>query len=311
MNELISIIIPVYNNEKWFERCIKSAINQTYKNIEIIIINDCSIDNVEEIINKYLSIDKRIIYLKNEVNKGVGYSRNREIDISKGQYIYFLDSDDYIENNLIETLYNNIKKSDTYCCLQSAFKEIDGIKTQAHRSIEDLELLKSPSVCIRLFNKRIINESKVRFSNIKVAEDLEFVFKLLIYNSSVSYVDKPLYTYVIHNDSSIRSYTDEQLDAIKAIDSIIEYAKINNKYDQYKEIIEFVAVDHILVGTINRIIRMKDYNKNNIDRCIDYINKNFQDWKNNDYVKRYILSNERIIQRFEELNIYSEKNKMI
>lgn len=302
-NELISIIIPVFNNEKWFERCISSVINQSYRNIEIIIINDCSIDNVESIILKYKNLDDRIVYVKNDKNIGVGYSRNRGINLSKGNYIYFLDSDDYIEKDTIELLYNNIKSTDVYCSMLAGYKEIDGIRTESHRSIEDLELLKSPSVCIRLFNKKYIKDSKILFSNIKVGEDLEFIFKLLIFNNNVSYVDKALFTYVIHSDSSIRSYTDSQLDTLKAMDSIVEYAKKIDKYDEFKSKIEFVAVDHILVGTISRILRIVNYKESDISKCINYINNNFPEWKNNVFVKKYILSNEKIIQRFIELNI--------
>lgn len=303
MNELISIIIPVYNNEKWFERCINSVINQTYKNLEIIIINDCSTDDVEDIIFKYKKLDSRIIYMKNDKNKGVGYSRNRGLEISKGHYIYFLDSDDYIEKDAIESLYNNIKPNDTYCCMLAGFKEVAGVRKEAHRKIEDLELLKSPSVCVRLFNKRMIEKSGIRFSDIKVGEDLEFVFKLLIYNNSVSYVDKALFTYVIHNDSSIRSYTDEQLDTLKAMDSIVKYAIENNKYEEFKEKIEYVAVDHVLVGTISRIINMKDYKDDSIKKCINYINNNYPNWKNNKFVKENILDNNKIKEKFQELNI--------
>lgn len=303
MDELISIIIPVYNNEEWFERCIISVINQTYKNLEIIIINDCSTDDVEDIIFKYKKLDSRIIYMKNDKNKGVGYSRNRGLKISKGNYIYFLDSDDYIEKDAIETLYNNIKPNDTYCCMTAGFKEVAGVRKEAHRKIEDLELLKSPSVCVRLFNKKMIEKSGILFSDIKVGEDLEFVFKLLIYNNSVSYVDKALFTYVIHNDSSIRSYTDEQLDTLKAMDSIVKYAIENNKYEEFKEKIEYVAVDHILVGTVSRIINMKGYKDNSIKKCVNYIDNNYPDWKNNRFVKENILDNNKIKEKLKELNI--------
>ena len=303
MNELISIIIPVYNNEEWFERCIISVINQTYKNLEIIIINDCSTDDVEDIIFKYKKLDSRIIYMKNDKNKGVGYSRNRGLKISKGNYIYFLDSDDYIEKDAIESLYNNIKPNDTYCCMLAGFKEVAGVRKEAHRKIEDLELLKSPSVCVRLFNKRMIEKSGILFSDIKVGEDLEFVFKLLIYNNSVSYVDKALFTYLIHNDSSFRSYTDEQLDTLKAMDSIVKYAIENNKYEEFKEKIEYVAVDHILVGTISRIINMKGYKNDSIQKCVNYIDNNYPDWKNNRFVKENILDNNKIKEKFQELNI--------
>lgn len=122
--DLISVIIPVYNNENYFERCIKSVIEQTYFNTEIIIINDCSIDNVENIILKYKELDKRIKYYKNTKNEGVGYTRNCGISKFTGKYIYFLDSDDYIENNCLEILYKNIKENDNF----SSWKENKYVK---------------------------------------------------------------------------------------------------------------------------------------------------------------------------------------
>ena len=303
INELISVVIPVYNNERYFEKCISSVINQTYKNIEIIIINDCSKDNVENIILKYKNIDNRIIYEKNSKNMGVGYSRNRGIDISKGKYIYFLDSDDYIEYNTLELLYKTIKPTDSYSCMTCAYKELDGVINKATRSIEELELLKSPSVDIRLFNKSELLKSNIRFSNLRIGEDLEFVFKVLLFNNNVSYINEPLYTYVMHKDSSINSYNDNQLDTLKAMDSITLYAKEIGKYEDNKDKIEYVSVDHILVGTIGRILRTENYKYEDINKCIDYINTNYPNWKNNKYVIKYILSNGKIISRFKELNI--------
>ena len=136
--DLISVIIPVYNNENYFERCIKSVIEQTYNNIEIIIINDYSIDNVESIILKYKELDKRIKYYKNTKNEGVGYTRNLGISKSQGKYLYFLDSDDYIEKNCLEVLHSNINEDNSFSCMLKGFKEA---KERDHRKIgKDLKI---------------------------------------------------------------------------------------------------------------------------------------------------------------------------
>ena len=293
-NELISVIIPVYNSEKYIDKCLNSVINQTYRNLEIIIINDCSIDNTKEIILKYKNIDDRIIYLENDQNLGVGSTRNKGIDISKGEYIYFLDSDDYVEFNCIEELYNVILESDSFSCMTKGYKEVNGKIVSHSRSYEELMLLQSPSVCIRLFNKKVIKDSKVRFSNLKIGEDLEFVFKLMIFNNKISYVDKPLYTYVIHNDSSIRTYEKNQLDVIKALEEVETFARCNNKYDEFYKIFEFVNVSHILVGTIKRIKGFSNYDESDIKLCIDTVNKKYPNWKNNEYVIKYLMHNEEL-----------------
>ena len=100
----ISIIVPIYNVEKYLERCINSLINQTYKNIEIILVNDGSTDNSLIICEKYKNIDSRII-LVNKENGGLSDARNVGIDNSSGNYITFIDSDDYIDDDYVYTLY--------------------------------------------------------------------------------------------------------------------------------------------------------------------------------------------------------------
>ncbi len=287
-NNLISVIIPVYNSEKYFEKCVRSVIEQTYKNIEIIIINDCSTDGVENIIQKYKNIDYRIKYYKNKKNIGSGFTRNLGLSYSTGKFIYFLDSDDYIEKNCLEVLRGKIKEEDSFSCMLEGYKEINNKRTKVSRTKEELELLYSPSLAIRLFNKKVISNSNIIFSNLKVGEDLEFIFKILMFNDKVSYVDKPLYTYVVHSDSLLRTRASDQLDIISAIKSIEYFAKKSNVYKEYKEKIEFVAVNHVLVGAIKRIKSNENYRLDDIKKCMDFVNENFSSWKENSYVKEML-----------------------
>lgn len=302
--DLISVIIPVYNNENYFERCIKSVIEQTYNNIEIIIINDYSIDNVESIILKYKELDKRIKYYKNTKNEGVGYTRNLGISKSQGKYLYFLDSDDYIEKNCLEVLHSNINEDNSFSCMLKGFKEVNGIRNNTQRTKEELDLLQSPSVDIRLFNKSVIVDNNISFSNLKIAEDLEFIFKVILINNSVSYVDEALYTYVVHSDSSLQSNTQNQLDTLIAMDSIIDFAKKREIFDEFKEKIEFAAISNILIGTTNRLMRRPNFNNEDIRKCTKYINDNFPLWAENKYVKKYFLQNIEIIKKINNLKKY-------
>ena len=124
MNKLISVIIPVFNVEKYLERCIKSIINQTYKNLEILLINDGSTDKSIEICNRYLEIDNRIVLLNKE-NGGLSSARNLGIDKAKGEYISFVDSDDFIHELMYETLVSNLEKND---CDISIIESLDVIE---------------------------------------------------------------------------------------------------------------------------------------------------------------------------------------
>ena len=110
-NPLISVIIPVYNVEKYLEQCLDSVVNQSYKNLEIICINDYSEDNSLEILNCYAKNDNRIIILNNTKNIGLGYTRNMGLNYANGDFIHFLDADDWIELNTYEICADTIRKT--------------------------------------------------------------------------------------------------------------------------------------------------------------------------------------------------------
>ena len=115
MNELISVIVPIYNVEKYLERCLDSIIKQTYKNLDIILVDDGSIDNSTKICDEYVKKDSRIKVIHKE-NGGLSDARNVGIDNSDGKYICFIDSDDYIELDMIENLYDGIVKNNANIC---------------------------------------------------------------------------------------------------------------------------------------------------------------------------------------------------
>ena len=113
MNIKVSVIIPVYNVEQYLRQCLDSVINQTFKDIEIIIVNDCSPDNSLQIIKQYQQKDSRIVLVDLPENTGVGNARNEGIKLAKGKYITFIDPDDWAAKNFIDVLYNSIEKYNT------------------------------------------------------------------------------------------------------------------------------------------------------------------------------------------------------
>ncbi len=285
--DLITVIIPVYNSEKYFGKCIESILNQTYQNIEIIIINDCSTDESENIILDYLGKDNRITYLSNETNLGVGKTRNIGIDRAKGKYIYFIDSDDYIEESTLADLHDAIQEGDSFCCMMQAYRTIDGKDYLFSRSKEELSLLRSPSVCFRLFNKNFLDQANIRFSGLPIGEDLEFVFKLMVYNNQYSYVTKPLYHYVIHSDSSSRGSIQKQFSIFEVLSNMENYAKSLNRYDQFYKEIEFLYISHGLRGTMRRIMQLP-FQKEDIVTCFRLVEQKYPNWQNNEYLKQYL-----------------------
>ena len=242
MKDLVSIIIPAYNVENYIFRGIESCINQTYKDIEIIIIDDGSSDNTQNIIKEYAQKDSRIKYLFQE-NKGVSAARNTGLDISKGDYVIFLDSDDWLELNTVEYLLNKKKEYKDYF-ITTNFKTIylENEKIKIEKEIEEvLELLSSKKIsstfistkyrvkssCYKLFSKEILDANKIRFKeNIYHGEDGLFVFEYLLHVENVLYTTKQLWNILERPNSASRGkFNKKFFTVITAVEEMIKLAK--------------------------------------------------------------------------------------
>lgn len=208
MNELISIIINAYNEEKHIKKCIDSVTYQTYKNIEIVVINDGSTDNTLKILNSY--DDSRLKIITHE-NKGLSLSRNDGIDNSNGKYVYFLDADDFIEHDTIEYLYNLVIKYDAD---MSTCRSIDiynyDIKTNDKPEkidiLSNIEMLKkillSKNNSVNIWNKLMKKElfNNIRFPD-RVIEDVPVTYKLALLAKKIVYSNQIKYNRLLHKDS--------------------------------------------------------------------------------------------------------------
>lgn len=224
MNKKISVIVPVYNVEEYIERCVDSIINQTYKNLEIILIDDGSTDKSGNICDAYLAKDSRIKVVHKK-NGGLSSARNAGLDIAMGDYIGFVDSDDYIELTMYEKLSEHVDESDIVCCgVYYAFLHKKSIfscpNTIEKISAKDmfLKVFKGKectvAVCNKLFSKDIFSDK--RFKEGIIHEDVEIIFDLIIKSGSVFLVDIPLYNY-FHRDNSITTccFSERNLDFVR------------------------------------------------------------------------------------------------
>ena len=231
MDDLISIIIPVYNVSKYLPNCLDSIINQTYQNIEIIIINDGSTDNSLDICNEYKKKDKRIIVLEQK-NCGLSETRNRGIRNAKGKYIGFIDSDDVISPYMFEYLYKALieNDSDISICSCDYFYENpnfdDEYKVINMNSIDGLKELMidrkiTNHAVDKLYRKELFND--IKFPIGKKFEDICIMYKLFSKCNNISFVDCKLYGYYQRVGSITGQYN---------IDSTIDFINaINNRYE--------------------------------------------------------------------------------
>lgn len=203
--ELITVVIPVYNTEKYLDKCIKSVLKQTYKRLEIILIDDGSTDNSPSICDYYEKKDNRIktVHLN---NSGVSSARNTGIKLSKGEYITFIDSDDFINEKYIEYLLLNMEKNTLNICLYKYFfKDMEEITVDDEYNVTKIEkndfiklseydLLNAP-VC-KLYNNEIIKKNNIRFNEkLSLGEDLLFNYDYMNYIDFINLKHTYLYYY--------------------------------------------------------------------------------------------------------------------
>ena len=240
---LISIIIPVYNAESYIRRCIESVLSQTYKEIQVILINDGSTDNTLSILEEYSRSDSRI-QLINKDNSGVSKTRNIGIDISDGEYIGFVDADDYLEPEMYEKLYNAIKKTaaDVACC--GYYQDFDTYKYEI--SVDDSLLADNKTyyeLCgtnnilgqyfrqdirsgigdgnwNKLFRKDIISD--IRYDNTLYCEDVDFQIKVFEKCKKVVCIKEMLYHYVDNSFSATKKeFNDSKAGALNVVDDVL------------------------------------------------------------------------------------------
>ena len=288
----ISVIVPVYNVEKYISKCLDSLVNQTLEDIEIIVVNDGSPDNSQRIIDEYVKKYSNKIKSYIKENGGLSDTRNFGLKYAKGDYISFVDSDDWLDYDALEKMYNiaEKEKSDIVIC---DMKDHYSNKEIYHNcTIYDSVYNVTPSACNKLFKKTIIGN--LRFLKNLWYEDLNFTTKILFGNPSISNISEGLYhcncghVSTMNNNNSLKN-----LDMIIAIDDLIEYSKKNNVYD--KNIISFIIFHHVLITTINRVAEHNNKDKKMVlNKLLKYCHQNISDYKKQDFYKK-VPTNRKII----------------
>lgn len=254
-NECVSIIIPAYNVESYISRGLESCINQTHNNIEIIVVDDGSVDSTWRVVQQYAAIDSRVKALQQE-NKGVSTARNTALNAVEGEYVLFLDSDDWLEYDAVENLLkwqkNNPQKLVSGGMYFAYSDENNAIrKDPQHKNQNEEELtleetllrldgnLGLVSSCYKLYKKEIIEDKHLRFdTDIFHGEDGLFVFKYLHYTDGLYFNPKPLWVILERPGSATTGgYNIRWLTAPTAVDRMIEFEKnpkIKNELKIYR-----------------------------------------------------------------------------
>jgi glycosyltransferase involved in cell wall biosynthesis len=219
---LVSIVVPIYNAENYLKKCVDSLINQTYKDIEIILVNDGSTDDSLRICNEYNKLDKRVRVIDKE-NGGASSARNAGIKNANGEYIMFADSDDYVAENWVEELAaSQNKNEDSFVICDIHWQDVDGTVYSQHNDIRygkyalkeyyevvENKLFNQPYN--KIYKKSIIKENSISFNeSFVIGEDINFNLDYIKHTQSVFLIDKRLYYYLENREDSLchRYYED-------------------------------------------------------------------------------------------------------
>ena len=252
MEVKISVIIPVYNVENYLSKCLSSVINQTFTDIEIICINDGSTDSSLDILDSYAKNDNRIIII-NETNHGQGYCRNLGIKMAKGQYVMFVDSDDFIlDVRAIEFLYAEITIKELDVLIYAYEKYYEKKNIIVNSSSNNKQVFLNKTYCSRadknyifakksigipwnkLYNTKFLQKNKILFNEDYLYEDVIFFYKSIILANKIGYLDKTLYSYRKHGKSTMSVRDNRNLNIIHVYAQVKDFLLDNHLYAYYR-----------------------------------------------------------------------------
>lgn len=287
----VSIIVPVYNTEKYLKKCLDSLVNQTLDDIEILIVNDGSTDNSQEIINEYKEKYSQKIKCFKKQNGGLSDARNYAVPHALGEYIGFVDSDDYVETDMFEKMYNlaNLENLDLVECnfiweYPNKIKKDFGIHCS---NIQDFFIYSRVMVCNKLIKSSVLKNNNITFPKDLRYEDIEFFYKLIPFIEKYGLLENTFYHYMQRENSIINTNNLKTSDIFNILNNIIEFYKLNNLYADYKSELEYLYIRFLLGSSFLRIIKIKDTNirKQLLNRTINELYLNFPNWKKNKLLK--------------------------
>ncbi len=287
----VSVIVPIYNVEKYLEKCINSLLSQTLEDIQIILVNDGSKDNSGNIAKEYEKNNKdRVIYVEKE-NGGLSDARNYGLKYATGDFIAFLDSDDYIEKNAYEEMYNKaIEENADYVECDFIWEFPNKIRVDKQYPYKNKkEMLSFVRVVAwnKLIKRQLIIDNNLEFPKGLRYEDVEFTYKLIPFINKFAYVDKSFIHYVQREGSIANVQNERTAEIFTVLDNVIEFYKKNNIYEKYRDELEYNYARYLLCSSLKRMCKIKDktIREKLLTESWERLNLNFPNWKENVILK--------------------------
>ena len=289
----ISVIVPVYNVQKYLRKCLNSLVKQTFKDIEIIAVNDGSTDDSEEILKEYAEKYDNFSYYNKE-NGGLSDARNFGLKHANGRYVAFVDSDDYVDRTMYEKMYNKALENN-YDYVECDFYWVYPNKNRLDRGIRyknknEMLLYGRVVAWNKLIKRDVITEL---FPKGLYFEDIEFFYKLIPNINDFAFVDEPLVYYVQRENSQSKEQSYKTAQIFNIFDNVFDYYRKHKIYDKYRRELEYSYVRILLCSSLKRMCKIKDDVARN-RLCYETwtnLNTKFPDWKKNKLLKANNVKN--------------------
>lgn len=299
-NPYLSIIIPIYNREKTIEFCLNSILNQSYDSFEIIIINDCSTDKTIEILKKIQKKTKqKIKIISNKKNLGAGESRNIGIKNTTGDYICFVDSDDYIDNNYLESLINFAVKNNSDIVVSGYKKIREKDKKIIYKLVPKESLWQAYSltaICSKLYRTSLIKKNNIFFPRYLIGEDMSFNIRAYSYAKQINILPIAGYNYTYNLSSTTTSLLNKEANSENCIilcEDLIKIIKTDHKIS--KDLIEYFFI-RLVVFYLLYFCKKCNYQQFlNIDNSLFiWLQKNFPNYSKNKNLSIFLPKGEKM-----------------
>ncbi|WP_430840289.1 glycosyltransferase family 2 protein [Clostridium nigeriense] len=306
----VSIIVPVYNVEKYIRKCLESLVNQTLEDIEIIVVNDGSTDNSQNIIDEYASKFPHLLKSFIKKNGGLSDARNYGLSYCNGEYIGFVDSDDYIDIKMYEKMYSKAKdeNSDIVVCDYNKVynRKMKLVRAKKYVDKKNMFIDTLAAAWNKIYRREMIMKSGVIFPKGLIYEDTEFFCKLIPYIKVASYVSEPFVYYIQRRGSIANTQGEKNAHIFRILENIINYYKENGLFKEYYSELEYLYIRIMLGSSMERICRIKDKKIRNelLKKTYDLIYKNFPNWKRNLYLNKIKSKRHLYMKSISKNNIY-------
>lgn len=279
----ISIIVPCYNVEKYVKKCIESLLNQSFQDIQIIVVDDGSKDSTSSIVKSF--DDPRIEYYYKE-NGGLSDARNFGLNYAKGEYVAFLDSDDWVEPEMYRLMYESAIQNTSDVVECAYFKDWKSKQIVCNVKWQPNIVRFNPyNVWLKLYKRSLIEKSSVQFKPEILYEDFNFNLKISYYVNKVSFVDVPLYHYIQRDGSIMHTVSKKVLDIFTCCDDIYDFLSKKANYN-FNDIKWYFAKE-LLVASFFRLCKYDAQNNTNYSKQnYIYLKNKFPDWKKSTCLKK-------------------------